>query len=155
MRTIARGLVGLGAALLLASAAHAGDITVNAVRVGAADPVALAKFYESAFGLKEVQRLTFPNMIEIMLNFGNTLDGAKKNRNAQVVIMQQKTDNTTDTIPHLIFDVADVMATAKAVTAAGGKMESDPKPFGKTGIIIGMAIDPAGNHIEMIQRPKS
>ena len=156
MRMIARGLVGMGAAaLLLAGAAQAGDVTLNASRVGAADPAALAKFYEAAFGLKEVNRLTFPNMIEIMLNFGNTLDGAKKNRNAQLVIMQQKTDNTTDTIAHLIFDVTDMDATVKALKAAGGKMDGDPKPFGKTGIVIGLATDPAGNHIEMIQRAKS
>ncbi len=34
-------------------------------------------------------------------------------------------------------------------------MDGDPKPFGKTGIVIGLATDPAGNHIEMIQRAKS
>ncbi len=155
MRSIATGLVGIGAALLLAGAAQGADVTLNASRVGAADPVALAKFYEAAFGLKEVNRLTFPNMVEIMMNFGNTLDGAKKNRNAQIVIMQQKTDNTTDTIPHLIFTVTDMDATVKALKAAGGKMDADPKPFGETGTVIGMATDPAGNHIEMIQRPKS
>ena len=33
-------------------------------------------------------------------------------------------------------------------------MDADPKEFGKTGIVIGMATDPAGNHIEMIQQPQ-
>jgi predicted enzyme related to lactoylglutathione lyase len=155
MRTIAKGLVGMGAALLLAGAAQAGGVTMNAARVGATDSPALAKFYEAAFGLKEVNRLTFPNMIEIMMNFGDTVEAAKKNTNAQIVIMQQKANNTTDTVPHLIFNVTDMDATVKALKAAGGKMDADPAPFGKTGIVIGMATDPAGNHIEMIQRPKS
>ncbi len=153
MRMIARGLVGMGAALLLAGAAQAG-VTLNASRVGATDSPALAKFYEAAFGLKEVRRLTFPGMIEIMMNFGDSVEAAKKNPNAQIVIMQQKTNNTTDTVPHLIFNVTDMDATVKALKAAGGKMDADPKPFGDTGIVIGMATDPAGNHIEMIQQPK-
>jgi hypothetical protein len=33
-------------------------------------------------------------------------------------------------------------------------MVSEPTEFGKTGILIGMGIDPAGNHFEMIQQPK-
>jgi predicted enzyme related to lactoylglutathione lyase len=41
-----------------------------------------------------------------------------------------------------------------ALKAAGGKMEREPFEFGKTGIWIGMGIDPAGNHFEMIQQPK-
>ncbi len=45
-------------------------------------------------------------------------------------------------------------ATVAAVKAAGGKMDAEPKEFGKTGIMIGMLVDPAGNHVEMIQRPK-
>jgi predicted enzyme related to lactoylglutathione lyase len=150
----AMGLVGMGAALVLAGAAHADGVTLNATRVGATDSPALAKFYEAAFGLKEVKRITFPNMIEIMMNFGDSTEAAKKNPNAQIVVMQVKANNTTDTVPHVILNVTDMDATVKALKAAGGKMEGDPKPFGKTGIVIGMAIDPAGNHIEMIQQPK-
>jgi predicted enzyme related to lactoylglutathione lyase len=144
----------MGAALLLAGTAQAAGVTFNAGRVGATDSPALAKFYEAAFGLKEVNRLTFPGMVEIMMNFGATVDAAKKNPNAQIVIMQVKSVNTQDTVPHLIFNVTDMAATVAALKAAGGKMESEPKEFGKTGIIIGMATDPAGNHIEMIQQPK-
>jgi predicted enzyme related to lactoylglutathione lyase len=154
MRAIAKGLMGFGAALWLAGTAQAGGVTLNAGRVGATDTPALAKFYEAAFGLKEVNRLTFPNMIEIMMNFGDSVEAAKKNTNAQIVIMQVKSVDTQDTIPHLIFNVTDMAATVTALKAAGGKMDGDPKEFGKTGIIIGMATDPAGNHIELIQQPK-
>jgi len=41
----------------------------------------------------------------------------------------------------------------KAIKAAGGKMEREPFVFGNSGIRIGMGIDPAGNHFEMIQAP--
>jgi len=44
-------------------------------------------------------------------------------------------------------------ATVAALIAAGGKMDGEPRPYGNTGIVIGMAIDPAGNRIELIQRP--
>jgi predicted enzyme related to lactoylglutathione lyase len=45
-------------------------------------------------------------------------------------------------------------ATVAAITAAGGKVERKPFVFGNTGITIGLAVDPAGNHIEMLQHPK-
>jgi len=50
MRVMAKGLVGMGAALLLAGAAQADGVSLNAVRVGATDSPALAKFYAAAFG---------------------------------------------------------------------------------------------------------
>ena len=89
------------------------------------------------------------------MNFGDSVDAAKSNTAAQIVIMQRASNDTKDPIPHLIFNVTDVMATAAAIKAAGGTMDGDPKPFGKTGIMIGMAIDPAGNRLELIQRPRT
>jgi hypothetical protein len=32
-------------------------------------------------------------------------------------------------------------------------MTGDPRPYQNTGIVIGIAVDPAGNRIELIQRP--
>ena len=154
MKRIARFLVGGGVALLLAAGAQAGT-SLNASRVGADDVPALAKFYESAFGLKEVNRLEFPGMVEIMMNFGDTVDAAKKNPNGQVVIMHWDSKKTPkDAMAHLILTVTDMTAIVASIKAAGGKMESEPREFGKTGIIIGLVIDPAGNHIELIQQPK-
>ncbi len=58
------------AALLLASAAHA-QVTLNSARVGGQDTAALAKFYESAFGMFEVNRITRArrsgNLLELRL----------------------------------------------------------------------------------------
>ena len=144
--------LGACVALLAAVPAHAG-VTLNSARVVGDDPIALGKFYEAAFGLKEVNRLTFPTGVELFLNFGDSVDAAKANGGAQVVIMQSK-PRAQDDIAHLIFNVTDAAATAAAVKAAGGTMAGDPKPFGNTGVIIGIAIDPAGNHIELIQRPQ-
>jgi predicted enzyme related to lactoylglutathione lyase len=127
---------------------------LNSARVGGPDVEVLGKFYQAAFGLKEVNRLTFPGGAELFLNFGDTVDAAKANTSAQVVIMHTDGPNAKDAVPHLIFNVTDVAATAAAVKTAGGTMDGDPKPFGNTGIVIGFAIDPAGNRIELIQRPQ-
>jgi len=53
----------------------------------------------------------------------------------------------------VILNVRDMSATATAIKAAGGSMAGDPRPFRNTGVVIGIAIDPAGNRIELIQRP--
>lgn len=146
------GKMGLGlcASLLVALSAQAG-VTLNAARVGAADVAALEKFYETAFGMQEVQRI---QNTEVMLNFGDSVATAKANPAAQIVIMHRASDDANDTIAHLIFNVTDMKATAAAIVAAGGKMERAPFVFGNTGITIGLAVDPAGNHIEMLQQPK-
>ena len=140
------------AGLMLGVAARA-DVSLNAARVGGPDVPALAKFYEAAFALKEVNRIKLPGAVEIMLNFGATAEAAKANQAAQIVIMK-RAQPLKDAVPHLIFNVTDVNATAEAVKAAGGRMRGAPREFGKTGIYIGVAIDPAGNLIEMLQRPK-
>jgi predicted enzyme related to lactoylglutathione lyase len=141
----------LGAACSLA-AAPAGT-TINGVRIGAKDVAALARFYQSAFGLHEVQRIQTPQMLEIMLDFGATPAAAKANTGADVVIMQREADDGKDTMAHLIFTVTDIEGVVKSIKAAGGKMEREPFQYGNTGIWIGLCIDPAGNHFELLQFP--
>jgi predicted enzyme related to lactoylglutathione lyase len=53
----------------------------------------------------------------------------------------------------VIFLVKDMKLAVTAVKAAGGTMTGDPRPFRNGGIVLAFAIDPAGNHIELIQRP--
>jgi predicted enzyme related to lactoylglutathione lyase len=151
MKRFSKFALALGTALMLASA-QAG-VTLNGVRIGAKDVPALEKFYQTALGMKEVQRIATPEFLEVMLNFGPTVAAAKTNRAGDLVIMQRPSDDVKDDLPHVVFDVTDMAATVKAIKAAGGKMEREPFEFGKTGIIIGMAIDPAGNHFELIQQP--
>jgi predicted enzyme related to lactoylglutathione lyase len=151
MNRMARILLAAGAMLAMASAQA--DISLNAVRVGAKDVATVAKFYQTAFGMWEVQRITAPNMLEIMLNFGANAEAAKAHKGSQVVIMSRAADDGVDTLAHVIFTVTDAAAVVKSVKAAGGKVEREPFEYNKTGIWIAMLIDPAGNHIELLQFP--
>jgi len=151
MKRIWTNAICVSAVLLLASTAH-GQVTLNSVRIGAKDTAALAKFYQSAFGMQEVNRIDAPGGAEIFLNFGTTVDAAKANKSEPIVIMHRDSDDLKDPIAHVILNVKDMTATVAAIKAAGGSMAGDPRPFGNTGIVIGIAIDPAGNRIELIQR---
>jgi predicted enzyme related to lactoylglutathione lyase len=152
MKRIYTTVLAVSAALLLASAAHA-QVTLNSVRIGAKDTVALAKFYQAAFGMQEVNRINAQGGPEVFVNFGATADAAKANKSEPIVIMHRDSDDLKDPIAHVIFNVKDMTATVTAIKAAGGTMTGDPRPFGNTGVVIGIAIDPAGNRIELIQRP--
>ncbi len=145
------GIMG-SATLLLAIAAHA-QVKLDSVRIAAKDTVALAKFYQAAFGMQEVNRIDTPAGPEVFVNFGATIDAAKSNNSEPIVLMHRDSDDLKDPIAHVILNVKDMAATVAAVKAAGGSMAGDPRPFRNTGIVIGIVIDPAGNRIEMIQRP--
>ncbi len=140
------------ASALLASAPHA-QVTLNSVRIGAKDTVAVAKFYQAAFGMQEVNRIDAPGGPEIFVNFGTTVEAAKGNKSEPIVIMHRDSDESKDPIAHVILNVKDMAATVAAIKAAGGSLAGDPRPFRNTGIVIGIAVDPAGNRIELIQRP--
>jgi len=140
------------AVFLLATTTHA-QVTLNSVRIGAKDTVAVAKFYQTAFGMQEVNRIDAPGGPEIFVNFGTTIEAAKANKAEPIVIMHRDSDDFKDPIAHVIFNVKDMTATAAAIKAAGGSMAGDPRPFRNTGVVIGIAIDPAGNRLELIQRP--
>jgi predicted enzyme related to lactoylglutathione lyase len=152
MKRIYTTQIAVCTALLLAGAAHA-QVTLNSVRVGAKDTMALAKFYQTAFGMQEVNRINASGGPEIFVNFGATVDAAKANKSEPIVIMHRDSDDLKDPIAHVILNVKDMAGTVAAIKAAGGSMAGDPRPFGNTGVVIGIAIDPAGNRIEMIQRP--
>jgi predicted enzyme related to lactoylglutathione lyase len=138
--------------LLIATAASA-QVSLNSVRVAAKDTVALAKFYEAAFGMHEVNRIESPGGPEVFVNFGATAESAKANKSEPIVLMHRDSDDVKDPIPHVILNVKDMAATVAAIKAAGGSMTGEPRPYGNTGIVIGIAVDPAGNRIEMIHRP--
>ena len=152
MKRIYTTAIMLSAALLLATAARA-QVTLNSVRVAAKDTVALARFYQAAFGMQEVNRINAAGGPEVFVNFGATVESAKANKSEPIVIMHRDSDDVKDPIAHVILNVKDMAATVAAIKAAGGTMTGDPRPFGNTGVMIGIAIDPAGNRLELIQRP--
>src|SRR5215470_2466459 len=152
MERICKSAITVCVALALASAAQA-QVSLNSVRLGAKDTVALAKFYQTAFGMQEVNRIEAGGGPEIFVNFGATVDAAKANKAEPLVLMHRDSDDLKDPIAHVIFNVKNMTATVAAIKAAGGSMAGDPRPYGNTGIVIGIAIDPAGNRMELIQRP--
>ena len=152
MKRIYSSAIMASAALLLASAAYA-QVTLNSVRVGAKDTVALAKFYQAAFGMQEVNRIDGQGGPEVFVNFGATIESAKANKSEPIVIMHRDSDDIKDPIAHVILNVKNMAAIVAAIKTAGGSMTGDPRPYGNSGVIIGIAIDPAGNRLELIQRP--
>ena len=152
MRKLETTWIAICAAMMFAGAANA-QVALDSVRIAAKDTVALAKFYQAAFGMQEVNRIQNPGGTEVFVNFGDTVDAAKANKNPLMVLFHRESDDVKDPIPHVIFVVKDMAKTVAAVKAAGGTMTGDPRPFGNTGIVLGFVIDPAGNRIELIQRP--
>jgi predicted enzyme related to lactoylglutathione lyase len=142
----------LTTALLLAGAAHA-QLVLDSVRIAAKDTIALAKFYHDAFGMQEVNRVVNPGGTEVFVNFGATVEEAKANKNPLMILFHRDSDDVKDPIPHIIFKVKDMAATVAAIKAAGGTMTGEPRPFRDSKTILGFAVDPAGNRIELIQRP--
>jgi predicted enzyme related to lactoylglutathione lyase len=138
-------------AFMFVANAHAG-VTLAAARIGAVDVAGVAKFYQSAFGMQEIMRLDMPDIKEIMLNFGDTVEAAKANPSPWIVIMSRASNDIKDTVPHLVLYVTDMKAAAAAVKAAGGTVDGEPLAFGDTGMIVGFAVDPAGNRMELIQQ---
>src|ERR1700676_5210467 len=151
MKRIYTTAITVSATLLLACAAHA-QVTLNSVRIGAKDTVALAKFYQAAFGMQEVNRIDSPGGPEVFVNFGATVESAKANKSEPIVIMHRDSDDIKDPIAHVILNVKDMAATVASIKAAGGSTAGDPRPFGNTGVLIGTPTAPAGNRLELIQR---
>jgi len=107
MKRICTSAFAICAALLIAGAARA-QVTLNSVRLGAKDTAALAKFYQTAFGMQEVNRIDSPGGAEIFLNFGATVDAAKANKSEPIVIMHRDNDDLKDPIAHVILNVKDM-----------------------------------------------
>src|SRR5438552_11752368 len=131
MKRIYTTAIPVFATLVLASAAQA-QVTLNSVRIGAKDTVALAKFYQAAFGMQEVNRIDAAGGPEVFVNFGATIESAKANKSEPIVIMHRDSDDTKDPIAHVILNVKDIAATVASIKSAGGSMTGDPRPFRNT-----------------------
>jgi predicted enzyme related to lactoylglutathione lyase len=153
MKRMIAAVVGLWAALLVVDARA--QTTVMAVRLGATDVVALAKFYEAAFGLKEIDRVGSP-ATEIIMRFGANVGEAKAGASPEFLVAKRE-GAATDTMPHAIFRVSDIAATVGAAKAAGAKVDRDVSTvtIGGTRIKIAMLVDPQGNALEVMELPKT
>jgi predicted enzyme related to lactoylglutathione lyase len=149
-RTIAI-LVGIAAAAC-AMPAQA-EVTVMAVRLGANDVVKLAKFYEAAFGLKEIDRVGNPTT-EIIMRYGATVAEAKAGASPEFLLLKREGTAAKDPMHHAIFRVSDIKASVAAAKAAGATVEREmTAPIGGTPIKIAMLVDPDGNALELMELP--
>jgi predicted enzyme related to lactoylglutathione lyase len=154
MRRAITAILGLTAASWLTSV-HA-DVTVLAVRLGAKDVVALAKFYDAAFGLKEIDRVGQPPT-EIIMRYGATAAAAKAGSSPEFLLARREPGAANDSIPHAIFRVSDIGAIVAAAKAAGATLKADVNsiPIGGIPIKIATLVDPDGNVLEVMELPKS
>ena len=152
MRRMMAAIAGLLAVVLVIEARA--EVTVMAVRLGASDVVALAKFYDAAFGLKEIDRVGNPPT-EIIMRFGATVAEAKKGSSPEFLV-QKREGVVNDSMHHAIFRVSDIAATVAAAKAAGAKVDRDvvTVPIGGAPIKIAMLVDPQGNALEIMELPK-
>ncbi|HEY8519311.1 MAG TPA: VOC family protein [Gammaproteobacteria bacterium] len=153
MRRVLTTLLGLTAATWLMAAQA--QVTVIAVRLGADDVVALAKFYETAFGFKEIDRVGDP-ATEIIMRYGSTVAEAKAGSSPEFLLQKREAGAAPDPIHHAVFRVPDIAAAVAAATAAGAKVERDvvTVPIGGAPIKIAMLVDPDGNAIELMELPE-
>ena len=153
MRRMIMALLGFTALTALASV-HA-DVTVLAVRLGAKDVVALAKFYDAAFGLKEIDRVGQPPT-EIIMRYGATVAAAKAGSSPEFLVARRDPGAASDAITHAIFHVSDLGATVRAAKAAGAMLKGDVASVTIGGMTLktAMMVDPDGNALELMELPK-
>ena len=130
------------------------DTTVLAVRLSANDVTALAKFYEAAFGLKEIDHVGEP-ATEIIMRYGATVAAAKAGTSPEFLVASREAGLGKDSMAHAIFRVSDIAATVAAAKAAGGKMQGDTAtvPIGGMPVKIATMVDPGGNVLEIMELP--
>jgi predicted enzyme related to lactoylglutathione lyase len=153
MRRTIITLLGLTAATWL-TWVHA-DVTVLAVRLGAKDVVALAKFYDAAFGLKEIDHVGQPPT-EIIMRYGATVAAAKAGSSPEFLVARRDPGAANDPIMHAVFRVSDIGATVLAAKAAGATIKTDVASISIGGMSLKSAtmVDPDGNVLEIMELPK-
>ncbi|HTY94728.1 MAG TPA: VOC family protein [Steroidobacteraceae bacterium] len=153
MRRSTRAILGL-AATAWVGWAHA-DTVVLAVRLGAKDATALAKFYDAAFGLKTIDQVGKPPT-EIIMRYGATVAAAKAGSSPEFLVARRDPNAANDPIMHAVFRVSDVAATVQAAKAAGATLKSDVASISIGGMALKSAtvVDPDGNVLEIMELPK-
>ena len=131
------------------------DVTVMAVRLQAKDVVALAKFYDAAFGLKQIDQVGQPPT-EIIMRYGATAAAAKAGTSPEFLIEKREPAVANDAMAHAIFQVTDLAATVAAAKAAGASQRGDVAtvPIGGIQVKIATLVDPDGNALELMELPK-
>ena len=150
MRRTLATILGLTAATW--SICASADVTVMAVRLGAKDVATLAKFYDAAFGLKEIDRVGQP-ATEIIMRYGASVAAAKGGSSPEFLLTRREPGAASDSMPHAVFHVSDMSATLAAAKTAGATMKGDVASvkIGKMAVKVAMVVDPDGNWVEFLQ----
>ena len=145
----------LGVIAAIGSMCVSADVTVLAVRLGAKDVVALAKFYDTAFGLKEIDRVGQPPT-EIIMRYGASAAAAKAGSSPEFLLTRREPGTAADTMPHAIFHVSDINASVAAAKSAGATLKGTVASvqIGPTAVKVAQLTDPDGNVLELMELPK-
>src|SRR5215467_1801457 len=78
------------------------DSSVLAVRLGANDVVALAKFYDAAFGLKQIDKVpdNAGATTEIIMRYGSTVAAAKAGNSPEFLVAKREAGDTAGPMAH-------------------------------------------------------
>jgi predicted enzyme related to lactoylglutathione lyase len=130
------------------------DTTVLAARLGANDVPALAKFYQTAFGFKEIDHVGEPPT-EIIMRYGDSVAAAKAGSSPEFLVAKREAGAKPGEIAHAVFRVSDIAAAVAAAKAAGATVRGDVAsvPIGGTPIKIATMVDPDGNVLEIMELP--
>jgi predicted enzyme related to lactoylglutathione lyase len=138
----------------MATAQESG-IHVRGVRVLAADPEAIATFYEKAFGMSETRRAAnSATFKEIIINSGATVEKAKTAMSAPIVIATRPRDAPAGAMASLILEVPNLDKAIESAKAAGGTLLR-PAAISGEGLHFAFVKDPDGNQVELVMTPKS
>ena len=130
--------------------AQESGIHVRTIRVLAADPEAIATFYEKAFGMSEIRRpVTTATFQEIVVNSGSTVDLAKQATTTPIVITTRPKDTPAGAMASLILQVPDIDKAIESVKRNGGTVLR-PSRKSSTGYMVAFVKDPDGNQVELL-----
>ncbi len=124
-------------------------IFIRSVRIAATDVPAIADFYAKAFGMREIRRLEFPNLLEIIMNSGDSVAEAAANPHAPLVIMTRPEGHAVGTMAAVILSVPDMEAAIASVEAAGGTLFRPAQSLAD-GTVFAFVKDPEGNQVELL-----
>jgi predicted enzyme related to lactoylglutathione lyase len=143
----------IAACILLAATtglAQESGIHVRTIRVLAADPEAVATFYEKAFGMSEIRRpVTTAVFQEIVVNSGSTVELAKQATTTPIVITTRPKDAPAGAMASLILQVPNIDRAIESVKRSGGTVLR-PARKSSTGYMVAFVKDPDGNQVELL-----
>lgn len=123
---------------------------LEAVGIGVSDLDAAIDFYRNGLGMREMQRLTRDDRIEVVM--------ASVDRRGSHILLMEFTDgvgrNYQQNPGKLVFYVHDATAFASRFENAGGRITAPPKALPEyDGTLVGFGRDPDNNLIEMVGVP--